>query len=131
MGRSNCGMLIGSRMRSIKKLPNIINDLLGLFYPNDSKPTTQQSLRFLFETFPFLLLLPPSNRQHLSCGDCMEGKRERLFDQLCAVVHNNCAHHMHLYNERFVHGRLDQALILLGLAVFRAPLCLRCTWCYM
>jgi len=39
--------------------------------------------------------------------------------------------HAHLYNEQFVHGRLDRALIFLGLAVFWAPLCLRCTWCYM
>ena len=38
-----------------------------------------------------------SNRQHLSCGDCLEGKRGDLFDQLCAVVHHNCAHHMHTY----------------------------------
>ena len=30
-----------------------------------------------------------------------------------------------------VQNRLDRALILLGLAVFRAHLCLRCTWCYM
>ena len=99
MGRSNCGMLIGSRMRSIKKLPNIINDLLGLFYPNDSKPTTQQSLRFFFETFPFLLLLPPpSNRQHLSCGDCMEGKRGDYLTSsvlLCIIiVHIICTYIM-------------------------------------
>ena len=34
--------------------------------------------------------------------------------------------------EQFIHGRLDRALInSLGLAVFRAPLCFRCTWCYM
>jgi len=36
--------------------------------------------------------------------------------------------HTYLYTEQFVQGRLDRALILLGLAVFRAPLCLRCTW---
>jgi len=34
-------------------------------------------------------------------------------------------------NEQFVHSRLDRALILLGLAVFRAPLCFWCTWCYI
>ena len=32
-----------------------------------------------------------------------------------------------LYKEPFVHDRLDRALILLGLAFFRAPLCLLCT----
>jgi len=39
----------------------------------------------------------PSNRQHLSCGDCLEVKMGRLFDQLCAVVHHNCARHMHTF----------------------------------
>ena len=28
-------------------------------------------------------------------------------------------------------GRLYRALILLGLALFRAPLCLRSSWCYI
>jgi len=29
-------------------------------------------------------------------------------------------------------GQLDQALILLGLAlIFRMPLCLQCSWCYI
>ena len=40
----------------------------------------------------------PSNRQHLSCGDCLEGKRGDYFTSsvlLCII--NNCAHHMHTY----------------------------------
>ena len=73
----------------------------------------------------------PSNRQHLSYGDCLEGKNGDYLTSsvlLCIViVHIICT--PMVYNEKFVHGRLDQALTLLGLAVFRAPLCLRCTWC--
>ena len=70
-----------------------------------------------------------SNRQHLSCGDCLEGKRGDYLTSsvlLCIIiVYIICT------PIQFVHGRLDRALILLGLAVFRAPLCLRCTWRYM
>jgi len=72
----------------------------------------------------------PSSRQHLSCGDCLEGKRGDYLTSsmlLCIIIVTSYAH---LYIEQFVHGRLDRALILLGLAVFRAPLCLLCTWCY-
>ena len=74
-------------------------------------------------TVGLLYRIPPSNRQHLSCGDCMEGKRGDYLTSsvlLCIIiVHIICT--AIAYNEQFIHGRLDQALILLGLAVFRAP----------
>jgi len=56
---------------------------------------------------------------------------ETIWPALCCCASYLCTSYAHLYNEQFVHGRLDRALILHCLAVFRAPLCLRCTWCYM
>jgi len=53
---------------------------------------------------------------------------EIIWPALCCCALSFCTSYAHLYNEQFIHGRLDRALILLGLAVFRAPLC---TWCYM
>jgi len=91
---------------------------LTLFFALSLSPDSGHAIRKL----PF-----PSNRQHLSYGDCLEGKRG---DYLTSSV-LLCTSYAHLYNEQFVHGWLDRALILLGLAVFWAHLCLRCIWCYM
>ena len=66
----------------------------------------------------------PTNRQHLSYSNCLEGKRGDYLTSsvlLCIVI-LLCTSYAHLYNEQFAHGRLDRALILLGLAVFQAPL---------
>jgi len=49
---------------------------------------------------------------HAQCQAWLQGN---YLTSSAAVVHYNYAH---LYNEQFVHGRLDRALIFLGLAVF-------------
>ena len=50
---------------------------------------------------PIMPLPLPSNRQHLSCGDCLEGKRGDYLTSsvlLCIII--MCTSYAHLYNEQ-------------------------------
>ena len=47
----------------------------------------------------------------------------------CGIVYHNIG--AQRYEQFLQVSQLYQALILLSLALFRAPLCLRCSWCYI
>jgi len=66
---------------------------------------------------------------HLRCD---VGLEEGEYKENCLCLAVLCTIIMVQRYEQFLQvGQLYRALILLSLALFRAPLCLRFSWCYM
>ena len=90
----------------------------------------------VFYLYLFLIPSPPphprtSTWPHLRCD---VGLEEGVYRENCLCLAVLCTIIM-VHNKRYEQflqvSQLYQALILLSLALFRAPLCLRSSWCYI